>query len=301
MFQHTLHDRLGEVDYTERQRGDDDQNHKALWTRMVGSTFDSTTGANQIDSATQTGVLQVGSELGQWTQGDSRTHFGVMAGMGHADTQVRSAVTDYTATGKVNGYSVGAYATWYADASKPTGLYVDTWAQYGWYHDTVQGQSLMGESYRAKNWMASVEAGYAFDIGHSANRAWYVEPEAQVIMGHYNAPTHVESNGTKVTVSQGNNITTRIGARVFTRELDMSQNRVQPFVETNWWHNSKAQAVAFDGDVQTAGIAKSLFEVKAGAQVELGKHLTGWGSAGVQKGQGQQSGGQVQAGIKYTW
>jgi outer membrane autotransporter protein len=35
--------------------------------------------------------------------------------------------------------------------------------------------------------------------------------------------------------------------------------------------------------------------------VELGKHLTGWGSAGVQKGQGQQSGGQVQAGIKYTW
>jgi outer membrane autotransporter protein len=301
MFQQTMHDRLGEVDFTERQRGDDGDGHKAVWSRVIGRTFDATTGADQIDSATQTAAMQVGGDIGQWTQGDSRTHFGVMGGIGHANTQVDSSVTGYQAKGKVNGYSIGAYGTWFAHASKPTGLYVDSWVQYGWYKNTVQGQYLMGESYNSKNWTASVESGYAFDVGHSANRAWYIEPEVQVIVNSYHAPTHTEANGTQVSVVQGGGITTRLGARFYTRDLDMGQNRVQPFVETNWWHNGQAQAIALNGEKQAAQIAKDIFEVKAGVQAELGKGWTGWGHAGVQMGAGHQRGGEAQLGVKYSW
>jgi autotransporter family porin len=201
----------------------------------------------------------------------------------------------------VDGYSVGIYGTWFADASKPTGWYVDTWAQYGWYRNTVQGQSLLGESYNSKNWMASVETGYAFDIGHSSKSAWYIEPEAQLIYSNYHAPTHVEANGTVVRVTQGGGVTTRLGARLYTRPLDMSQNRVQPFVEANWWHNGSAQAIAFSGEVLQAQHAADMYELKAGVQVELGSGWTGWGSAGEQMGAGHRRQGEAQLGVKYTW
>ncbi|KLD61922.1 autotransporter outer membrane beta-barrel domain-containing protein, partial [Dyella japonica] len=155
--------------------------------------------------------------------------------------------------------------------------------------------------YKSKNWTASLESGYAFDIGHSANRAWYIEPEAQVIFNRYHAPKHVEANGTEVSVAQGGGVTTRLGARLYTRELDMNQNRVQPFIETNWWHNGQAQAVAFNGEQQAAQTAKDIFEVKAGVQAELGKGWAGWGHAGVQMGAGHQRGGEAQVGVKYSW
>lgn len=302
MFQHTLHDRLGEVDFTERQRTDGNgKDHQAVWTRVVGRGFDSSTGADQVHSSTRTQLMQIGAELGQWTDGDSRTHFGVMAGAGQADTNVSSRLISAKSKGKVDGYSVGAYGTWFADASRPTGLYIDSWMQFGWFDNTVRGDSLSDEHYKSRTLAGSVEAGYALELGQSDQNAWYIEPEAQVIVSRYTADKHVEGNGTEVKVENGSNVTTRVGARVFTRPLDASQKRLQPFVETNWWHNGKAQAMSFNGESQYANQAADVYELKLGAQAELAKGWTTWGHVGGQKARGEQRQTEVQMGIKYSW
>jgi outer membrane autotransporter protein len=302
MFQHTMHDRLGEVDFTERQRADGNgKDHQAVWTRVVGRGFDSATGADQVHSSTRTQLMQIGAELGQWTDGDSRTHFGVMAAAGQADTNVSSKVIDAKAKGKVDGYSVGAYGTWFADASKPTGLYVDSWMQYGWYDNTVRGDSLAKENYKSRSLAGSVEAGYAMELGQSEKNGWYLEPQAQVIVSQYKADKHVESNGTQVKVENGTNVTTRLGARAFTRALDSSEKRLQPFVEANWWHNGKTQAMSFSGEKQSANLASDVYELKVGAQAELAKGWTAWGHVGEQAARGGQAQAEAQLGIKYSW
>lgn len=302
MFQHTLHDRLGEVDFTERQRTDGNgKDHQAVWTRVVGRGFDSSTGADQVHSSTRTQLMQIGAELGQWTDGDSRTHFGVMAGAGQADTNVSSRLINAKSKGKVYGYSVGAYGTWFADASKPTGLYVDSWMQFGWFDNTVRGDSLSDEHYKSRSLTGSVEAGYALELGQSGQNAWYVEPEAQVIVSRYMADKHVEGNGTEVKVENGSIVTTRVGARAFARPLDAGQKRLQPFVEANWWHNGKTQAMSFNGESQSANLAADVYELKVGAQAELAKGWTTWGHLGAQQARGDQRQGEAQLGVKYSW
>ena len=302
MFQHTLHDRLGEVDFTERQRSEEGgKDHQAVWTRVVGRGFDSSTGADQVHSTTRTQLMQIGAELGQWTLDDSRTHFGVMVGAGQADTNVSSKLIDAKSKGAVDGYSVGIYGTWFADASRPTGLYVDSWLQYGWYDNTVRGDGLGEEHYKSHTLSASVETGYAVDIGHSAKNAWYLEPQAQVIVSQYKAPKHVESNGTEVEVNQGNGVTTRLGARAFTRPLDASQKRIQPFVEMNWWHNGGTQSMSFNGENQSANLASDIYELKIGAQAELAQGWTAWGHVGGQQTRDDQHQAEAQMGIKYSW
>lgn len=302
MFQHTLHDRLGEVDFTERQRSEGNgKEHQAVWTRMVGRGFDSATGADQVHSKTHTQLMQLGAELGQWTDGDSRTHFGVMAGAGSADTQVSSKLIGAKAKGKVDGYSVGVYGTWFADASSPTGLYLDSWAQYGWYDNSVRGDGLSKETYKSKTLSGSAEVGYAMELGRSDKHAWYLEPQAQVILSRYSADNHKEGNGTEVKVEQGTGVTTRLGGRAYARPLDSSKKRLQPFVETNWWHNGKSQSMSFSGETQGANLASDVYELKVGAQAELIKGWTAYGHVGGQKARGDQTQAEAQLGIKYSW
>lgn len=51
----------------------------------------------------------------------------------------------------MNGYSTGLYATWYADDESRNGAYLDSWAQYSWFDNTVKGDDLQSESYKSKD------------------------------------------------------------------------------------------------------------------------------------------------------
>lgn len=300
MFMHTLHDRLGEVDFTERQRGNG-QGTTAGWARVQGNRITGGSGGSQIDMSTNSYVLQGGAELGRWNFADSRFHAGVMFGTGQATTDAASRLTGYRATGKVDGASVGVYGTWYQNASKPTGLYVDSWLQYGRFNNEVKGDTLSTEKYKSSTLSASIEAGYAFEVHSDGERAVYVEPQAQVVYTDYRASDHIEANGTVVRPDQAGGLQTRLGARVYTRPVDGAKNRVQPFVEANWLHASRANAVSMSGDVMTQDLPRDRLELKVGAQVEMARNWTTWGHLGAQLGaKGYQSlGGQV--GVKYTW
>lgn len=76
---------------------------------------------------------------------------------------------------------------------------------------------------------------------------------------------------------------------------------MQPFVAANWYHQSKISSVAFDGEALEGGIPKDRYELKVGAQLQLGSGWTGWGHLSGQSGNDGYRDIGGQAGLKYSW
>ncbi|WP_095124627.1 autotransporter outer membrane beta-barrel domain-containing protein [Pseudomonas sp. Irchel s3a12] len=296
MFQHTLHERAGELDSspTEGAQG-------SVWMRVKHNDFTGDTGENQIDLNTSTDTLQLGAEVARWTDGDDNYHLGVMAAKGKATTGISSNILGYNAKGEVEGYSVGMYGTWFQNGVDSTGAYVDTWLQSGHYENGVKGDGLARESYRSRTLSASVETGYALNMGQGESKAYYLEPQAQVIYTNFKADKHREENGTTVKSKASDNVTTRLGARAYVRPTEKSGTRIQPFVAVNWWHSEDDSAMSFNNITSKLSTANDTYEVKVGAEVDIGSGWSAWGHLSTQIATANQSETAGQFGVKYCW
>lgn len=306
MFEHSLHDRLGEPQFSDVYKGNG--NTPSVWVRVAGNHSENQAANGQIDMSTDTGLVQFGGDLARWSNnGDDRMHFGLMGAYGHsdisADPKVKRTASGLSrsAKGKVDGYSVGAYATWYGNSAKPTGPYVDTWAQYNWFNNKVQGNGLKEEKYDSTGWTVSVEGGYAFVAGENNTRQLIIEPQAQVAYNSYSADDHKESNGTWVRGGDADGVSARVGARMYTRSKT-SDNAVQPFIEANWRYNDAAKnSMTFDGETVSDGTPENRFELKAGLQGEVAKGWQVWGHVGGQWGENKYNRYEGMVGVKHTF
>ncbi len=293
MFRHTRHDRIGDFDY----RGDS----QSVWVRGDVDTFKAKTASSQIKLDTYSNSLQVGGHLWETDVSDYRVQLGWMVGKGKAKTQSSSLLTGYGASSSVEGYSYGAYGTLFSNSGDQTGPYLDAWLSRGVFDNEVKGQDLDKEAYRSHLLTGSLEAGYTFHIGDTSEFAYMVEPQAQVIVNKYDMKEHREVNGTQVSTAKSTGVTTRVGARVFTRPHDKMNHRVRPFVEANWWHDNNDYAASFNGDKVSLDLNKNMFEGKLGAEIELSKDVKMWTSISAEVSPGSQSNVGGQIGIKYTW
>lgn len=297
MFEHSMHDRMGEANLG--QRGDDDRT-SAAWVRVVRNQMDGTTGEGQLDAGTDVSVLQIGGEIARWND-DSRFHLGVMGGTGRADTDVTSSLLDWRSKGKVIGYNLGVYGTWFADATAATGLYLDGWLQYGRYDNKVLGDYLAEERYNASTWAASMEAGYAFALNDGGNTRFFIEPQAQAIFTDYSASQHRETNGTLVDDVEAGGLTTRVGVRFYGHAANTQQNVVQPFVTLNWWHDNDRNAMSFNDTTLELQWPRDRYETKLGLQAQLGGGWMGWGNLGLVYGARDYRDVTGQLGLNYRW
>ncbi|MDM5065704.1 autotransporter outer membrane beta-barrel domain-containing protein, partial [Aeromonas salmonicida] len=291
MFRHTRHERIGDFDY----RGDS----QSVWVRGDVDTFKAKTASSQIKLDTYSNSLQVGGHLWETDLSDYRVQLGWMVGKGKAKTQSSSLLTGYGASSSVEGYSYGAYGTLFSNSADQTGPYLDAWLSRGSFDNEVKGQDLDKEAYRSHLLTGSLEAGYTFHIGDTSEFAYMVEPQAQVIVNKYDMKEHREVNGTKVNTAKSTGVTTRVGARVFTRPHDKMNHRVRPFVEANWWHDDNDYAASFNGDKVSLDLNKNMFEGKLGAEIELSKDVKMWTSISAEVSPGSQSNVGGQIGIKY--
>ncbi len=298
MFQHAMHDRLGEPNLAERLKDDDKLG--GVWARVTRNQIDYGVGEGQVDVSSDSSLLQIGSDIARWGQ-TSRGQIGVMAAAGQANSTATSALTGYAAKGKVDGVALGVYGNWFARPAEATGTYIDAWLQAGRYKNSVHGDGLVEERYDANTLTGSVEIGYAWKVFANETRAFYLEPQTQVVYTDYDGDDHIEANGTVVSVEQGGGLTTRVGLRAYGHAIGMEGNRVQPFVTANWYHHSKITSVAFDGEALEGGTPKDRYELKVGAQLQLDSGWTGWGHFSGQSGKDgyRDIGGQV--GLKYSW
>ncbi|NKR09686.1 autotransporter outer membrane beta-barrel domain-containing protein, partial [Escherichia coli] len=90
-----------------------------------------------IDMDSNYSQFQLGGDILAWGNGQQSVTVGVMASYINADTDStgnRGADgSQFTSSSNVDGYNLGVYATWFADAQTHSGAYVDSWYQYGFY------------------------------------------------------------------------------------------------------------------------------------------------------------------------
>lgn len=302
MFDHSLRDRMAAPHSTESDKSGDG---RAVWLRVIGNRMDSEAARRELDLRTDTAIVQFGGDLAQWSgNGDDRWHLGLMAAYGHSTTDATNPV-DYgnsrlrKARGKVDGYGVGAYATWYGDAALSAGPYVDAWLHYGWFDNEASASGGKADSYRSRNLSASLEAGYAFTLSDDGSRQLMIEPQAQVIVNRYRADDHRTAHGAEIHHADGDGITTRLGARMHGKTT--TGHGVLPFVELNWLHGGTDDSLRFGGGAFAHDVPKDRYEIKAGLRARLAGNWQGWASVDWQTGNdGYRRLGGL-AGLRYAW
>ncbi|APD11264.1 hypothetical protein UC34_12205 [Pandoraea vervacti] len=300
MFVHSLHDRLGESQYVEGQGfspGADKP--RSGWLRVVGKWEGSRSADGTYKTSTNSVLLNGGAELAKWQvfgQAD-RAHLGVMGSYGNANSDANARGNAFNAKGKVDGWSVGAYGTWYQNDERKLGAYTDVWFQYGWFTNRVEGDALPTVRYTAMGWAISGEAGYAVPVHND----WVVEPQTQFIYVGYNENDFAEPNGTKVTGANARGWISRLGARFYRTFVRDDARKWQPYVTFNWWHSNTSNTVSFNDVPQGSMYPSNWYEVKLGVNADFRKGLTGW--ANVSGAWGAQSFYQyaLRVGVKYTW
>ncbi|QMV53600.1 autotransporter outer membrane beta-barrel domain-containing protein [Ewingella americana] len=302
MFTLRLQDRGGETLYTDAITGE--QKTTTMWMRNLGGHNTSTDSSGQLKTQTNRYVLQIGGELGKWSfDGNDSLSFGAMAGYGNAQSNTDSKVTGHRSKGQVNGYSVGLYSTWYQNAATQTGVYLDSWAQYSWFNNSVKGDDLPQESYKSKGVSASVESGYRWKVGEdSAKNSYFIEPNAQFVWSNIKADDLTESNGTQVSSQGSGNLQSRVGVRASMKTHSVKQQAsFQPFIEANWISNTQnAGATLNDVSIEQCG-GKNIAEVRAGVDGKVSERVNLWGNIGQQMGSESYRDSSAMVGVKVSF
>ncbi|WP_145511227.1 autotransporter outer membrane beta-barrel domain-containing protein [Yersinia kristensenii] len=304
MFVTTLADRAGETLYTDVFTGE--EKTTSLWIRNEGTHNRSRDDSGELKTQDNRYVMQLGGDVAQWSRNaQDLWRVGVMAGYANSSSSSVAQVTGYRSNGSVDGYSVGMYGTWFANSQENTGAYVDSWLQYSWFNNQVDGQDLTTEKYDSKGFTAAVESGYIFKVGESAYSHFFIQPKAQVVWMGVKADSHTETNGTLVTGEGNNNIQTRLGAKAFISPIQSANKAKEPafkpYVEASWVHNTKDFGTTLDGiTVKQAGAA-NIAELKLGVEGQINKKLNLWGNVGQQLGNNGYSDTSITLGVKYNF
>ncbi|EKO2585001.1 fibronectin-binding autotransporter adhesin ShdA, partial [Salmonella enterica] len=123
----------------------------SVWARFKAGKAESEAVSGNIDMDSNYSQFQLGGDILAWGNGQQSVTVGVMASYINADTDStgnRGADgSQFTSSGNVDGYNLGVYATWFADAQTHSGAYVDSWYQYGFYNNSVESGDAGSESY----------------------------------------------------------------------------------------------------------------------------------------------------------
>ncbi|WP_434777335.1 autotransporter outer membrane beta-barrel domain-containing protein [Neisseria sp. Ec49-e6-T10] len=298
LFMHTLYDRQGHANNI----AGGSEKKSSVWVRAATSNTknDSVNGNMKVD--TDSNLIHLGGDIGKWQVQEGNLHLGLMGAYGQTESDVRSKKTGTTAKGKVTGYSVGLYSTWFADEAQGKGLYVDSWAQYGWYKNKVSGQGQTTEKeekYDSNNWAVSLEAGYGMHLATRGNTEIMLTPQVQVTYNNYSADDHQDRNKLKVSGSKADDVITRVGARLYGRAIEGYS--AKPFIEANWLHHTAKNELSFNGEVLKDGVPKDRAEAKLGLQGTISKNWKVWGQVGAQWGGDNYTRYEGQAGLNYQW
>ncbi|MFJ3262934.1 autotransporter outer membrane beta-barrel domain-containing protein [Pseudomonas sp. NPDC086581] len=286
MFLHRLHDRTGNLTYVDPDTGK--QVTSMLWMRNVDGSSRWEDNSGQLKTESNRYVLQLGSDLYRKQTDNGDWVVGVMAGYANGNSTTKSRITGYSSRGEIDGYSLGVYGTWYENKDDENGAYVDSWILWNDFDAEVRGEQLAKETYGAKGITASIEAGKTFTVAKTESASYYVQPQAQVVYMGVKADSHREANGTKVTGQGDGNIMTRLGARAAVRSNKeggfANTYGVEPYVETNWIHNTDDFGAKMGSTKFEMDGASDIFEVKLGATSKVNSRVNVWGEVGKQFG-----------------
>ncbi|ENU5164043.1 autotransporter outer membrane beta-barrel domain-containing protein [Salmonella enterica] len=247
----------------------------SVWARFKAGKAESEAVSGNIDMDSNYSQFQLGGDILAWGNGQQSITVGVMASYINADTDsTGNRGTDgsqFTSSANVDGYNLGIYATWFADAKTHSGAYVDSWYQYGFYNNSVESGDAGSESYDSTANAVSLETGYRYDIALNNGNTVSLTPQAQVVWQNYSADSVKDNYGTRIDGQDGDSWTTRLGLRVDGKLYKGSRTVIQPFAEANWLHTSDDVSVSFDDATVKQDLPANRAELKVGLQADIDK------------------------------
>jgi len=275
-----------------------------IWMRFKAGSADSTAAGGSVDIHNNYSQIQLGGDVLAWDNGEQSVDVGLMAGYVSADTDStgnRGADgSRFSADGSVDGYSLGVYATWFADAKTHRGLYIDSGYQYGFYNNSVNNGATGSTDYDSASTAVSLETGYRHDIALADGNTVSLTPQTQIIWQDYAADSVKDRSGTRIDGQDGDSWTTRLGLRVDGR-VNAGAGIIQPFAEANWLHSSDEVSVAFDGANVDMALPADRAQLKAGVQVNIGSQWSVTGQVSGEKGSDDYSDISGSLNVCYTW
>ncbi|WP_072001941.1 autotransporter outer membrane beta-barrel domain-containing protein [Siccibacter colletis] len=265
MFQHKRDDRDQVM-----LRDEDDLN---TWMYVKGQYSDGTMAYDNLDYSISSTVLQLGSDVWTGYLSNGTLHSGFMLGVGHSDTYADAKNNPRTSSGNVEGYNVGLYATWQQDQNKRLGGYIDTWLAYHWFDNQVIGDDMPDEQYSSQGVAASVEVGHAWLLPSDSARTFKFEPQVQAIYNNLDQNDHVEYNGTRITTSEYDSLTTRLGMRVGYVDQTNVENW-QPFVGAHWLSGNGQSDMNFNDETLDSGVPDNRYQAETGITGNLNPTTT---------------------------
>lgn len=245
-------------------------------------------------------VIHFGTDVMRYDLADgSRLDAGVMGLIGTSSSDAKTEKTK--AKADLTSYNVGGYVTWQEKPYERTGSYVDSWLLHGWNRNQVKGDGLNKESYHSRNLSLSVEAGHSFALSQQADNAWYLQPQAQVIWSKGFNSSHTEDNKTQVKWDNKNQLSARIGARVWVDMQTQQGSQWQPFAEVNLWRLPNKYSMQFDQDRIKDKVPSRAVELALGVQGQVSPEVHIWSRFGVQQGNRQLRNLNGQLGVTYSW
>ncbi|MGL5965692.1 MAG: autotransporter outer membrane beta-barrel domain-containing protein [Kluyvera sp.] len=304
LFNLTLDDREGGTEYLDPVTGQ--RRYSKLWLRQEGGQTRFNSGSNQLKTQANRYVVQLGDELIHGAFGDlDRWDVGIMAGYANQHANTDSSLTGYRSQSEINGYSTGLYGTWFENAQAKTGLYADSWIQYSWFNNEVDGKDQAKASYKSRGFTASLETGYIASLAQFQHSELYVQPQAQAIWMGVKNHTYTEDNGTHVQDIGNDNLQTRLGVRLYLKghssQDEGKQREFKPYVEANWIHNSQQYGVRMDGEEVSMSGTRNVGQLKLGVQGQLTPALNLWGGTAVDIGDAGYSDASAMLGVKYQF
>ncbi|MEQ5128512.1 autotransporter outer membrane beta-barrel domain-containing protein [Providencia alcalifaciens] len=305
MFNLSLYDRIGSAYHADFNG----ENNHSLWLRQVGehSSFNDTSDSTKTRANSFT--TQLGGDIYKGSSnGNDAITFGVFGGYGYSSSKTKNHLTGYSAKGHVDGYSIGLYGTWFENPQQEKGLYVDSWLQYAWFNNSVDGQELSTEKYKSKGATVSLEIGSInkvkeFVADDGSRTSLTVKPHSQLIYMGVKPDAFVESNGTVVKSNISENLQTKLGVRLSLNKKFIDVNKeikdITPFVEANWIHNTKGNSVSMNGYNIDEGGVKNLAQFKIGVDGKINNNLSIWANTSVQAGAHDNTSIQGMVGLSY--
>lgn len=259
-----------------------------MWMSHQGHHVRSKDSSGQLDGQSNTYSMQLGGSVWSWKTGDDgKLALGIQGGYGHASGDSHSALTGYRTRSSLSGYSTGLYGTWREHADTQSGAYVSTSVLYGWYRNQVKGDDLAAEKYDSRGATVSLEGGYDYAIwqgGESKSDSLFIRPHAQVAWMGVKADEHREANGTRVTEQGDGNVFSRVGGRIWLDRKVSENQRVQPFVEASWLHNTRDFCSSMNGVRDCLAGDRNQAEVLAGVKGQVSPQVAVTAQAGGQFG-----------------
>lgn len=151
---------------------------------------------------------------------------------------------------------------------------MDSWYQYGWFSNKVNGDELAEEDFDSTSHTASLEKGYGFNLGEAMGQRWIVKPQVQAIYMHYEQESHIEDNGTRITNGSGDGVLERVGTPLTAVLPQGKTTGIRPFIEANWCTGYPvADSITLDGATISNDSPEKLYQLKAGVQGDLNANL----------------------------